>query len=61
MQMFTVVECRAKAKEKIALAALNPRRRRSLMAAAKGWDFLADQIEGADAASLRIQAIATDT
>jgi hypothetical protein len=27
----------------------------------QGWDFLADQIEGADAASLRIQAIATDT
>ena len=33
--MFTVVECRAKAKEKIELAALNPRRRRSLMLAAK--------------------------
>jgi len=58
--MFTVVECRAKAKEKIELRAKSKTPQKPYVGC-QGWDFLADQIEGADAASLRIQAIATDT
>lgn len=46
--MFTVAECRAKAKEKTELATRDLWHRRSLMSAAKAWAFLADRLEESD-------------
>lgn len=46
--LFTATQCRAKAKEKTEQAERDPRHRRSLMSAARGWALLADKMEEAD-------------
>jgi hypothetical protein len=43
--MFTVVECKAKAAEKLALAEREPRHRRKFQNAARAWLILASKIE----------------
>jgi hypothetical protein len=48
--MFTAAECRAKALEKITLAKLDGRRRRSLLEAANAWLLLANRLDAAGAA-----------
>jgi hypothetical protein len=43
--MFTIVECKAKAAEKLAQAERDPRHRRKLLNAAKAWLILASRIK----------------
>jgi hypothetical protein len=48
--MFTSVECRAIAEQKLAQAERDGRNRKRLIAAAEGWLFLAGKLVGAEAA-----------
>ena len=48
--MFTSVECRAIAEQKLAQAEGDVRNRKRLIAAAEGWLFLAGKLGGAEAA-----------
>ncbi len=46
--LLTAAQCRAKAEEKTGLAEREPRHRRRLLSAARGWTLVADRIEETD-------------
>ena len=53
--MFTVVECRIKAAQKLAKAKAEPRNRRKHTASAETWLLLAIRLEEIDVTMFRLQ------